>query len=135
MGRCEVIGLLFWLWASPLEVTTCNSPNFLAKAIRSHSFMTSAKRQWLRPLLPAIHNHPILVWLFPFPMELFCDFSSKFNKKINILAYKFFTLLIRKLFAILINIIKLTGKRTELNQAHFYERLMYLHCLHYRTAN
>ena len=67
---------------------------------------------------------------FPSSWKCFLIFLEKFNiLKINILTHKFFTLLIRKLFVILMNIIKLPGKRTELNQPNFYERLMYLHCL------
>ena len=30
---------------------------------------------------------------------------------------------------------KLTKKGTDINQANFYEKQMYLHCLHYRTTD
>ena len=39
------------------------------------------------------------------------------------------------IFTILVSIIILTGRGIDLNQANFYERLLYLQCLHYKTTN
>ena len=58
-------------------------------------------------------------------------FLENFNNEINLLTH----LLMHPIFTIFIHIIKLTGKWTDLNQANFYEKLMYLQCLRYRTKN
>ena len=49
-------------------------------------------------------------------------FLENFNNEINLLTH----LLMHPIFTIFIQIIKLTGKWTDLNQANFYEKLMYL---------
>ena len=44
-------------------------------------------------------------------------------------------LLIHTIYATLLSIIKLTGKRTDITQVKLNERLLYLQCGHYRTTN
>ena len=68
----------------------------------------------------------------------FRDFSQKlqqWDQHTDALVFSLFT---QTIFAILNSIIETdrkTGKQSNFHQADFYERLIYLQCLHYRTTD
>ena len=64
-------------------------------------------------------------------LGVFKVFLENFISDINIVAYSSFLCVI---FVILISMIKLAKYWTDFHQVDFYERVMYLQCLHCRTT-